>query len=267
MLRTPPVAALYHRVDNPVYAELLDRLGHDPGVHAVVLPRLREQADELRRLALPSVLVPEHAVDGPSLVSASDLVISAGGSMNREAVALGVPVYTTFQGRMGGVDEKLLREGRLRRLEHAGDVAARAARPHAPRLRRDPQLIVDLILGTLGSGSPVPSRAYCERVRRQPRVVVLDRVHERRGVGRAHVLRAGTAAAGRGRRRRAASRSSQASSTSRGRMTGMRSCTGATSAFAVVVMIVQVKSDSPLSGSRQIVHRPAKPNGAPSSSV
>ena len=149
MLRTPPVAALYHRVDNPVYADLLDRLGHDPGVHAVVLPRLREQADELRRLALPSVLVPEHAVDGPSLVSASDLVISAGGSMNREAVALGVPVYTTFQGRMGGVDEKLLREGRLRRLENAGDVQLERRDRSAPRLRRDPQLIVDLILGTL----------------------------------------------------------------------------------------------------------------------
>ena len=104
----------------------------DPGVHAVVLPRLREQADELRRLALPSVIVPEHAVDGPSLVSASDLVISAGGSMNREAVALGVPVYTTFQGRMGGVDEKLLREGRLRRLERASDVEIRAPRPQRP---------------------------------------------------------------------------------------------------------------------------------------
>jgi hypothetical protein len=149
VLRTPPVAALYHRVDNPVYTELLDRLGNDPGVHAVVLPRLREQADELRRLALPSVLVPEHAVDGPSLVSASDLVISAGGSMNREAVALGVPVYTTFQGRMGGVDEKLLREGRLRRLETAGDLELRRRDRAVPRLRRDPQLIVDLILGTL----------------------------------------------------------------------------------------------------------------------
>jgi len=150
VLRTPPVAALYHRVDNPVYADLLDRLGHDPGIHAVVLPRLREQAVELRRLALPSVIVPEHAVDGPSLVSASDLVISAGGSMNREAVALGVPVYTTFQGRMGGVDEKLLREGRLRRLERAADVELRRRDRSAPRLRRDPQLIVDLILGTLG---------------------------------------------------------------------------------------------------------------------
>jgi len=149
VLRTPPVAALYHRVHNPVYAELLDRLGHDAGIHAVVLPRLREQAEELRRLALPSVIVPEHAIDGPSLVAASDLVISAGGSMNREAVALGVPVYTTFQGRMGGVDEKLLREGKLRRLEHASDVVLQRRDRSAPRLRRDPQLIVDLILGAL----------------------------------------------------------------------------------------------------------------------
>ena len=144
-----PTAALYHRVHNPVYADLLDRLGSDPDVHAVVLPRLREQADELRRLALPSVIVPEHAVDGPSLVSASDLVISAGGSMNREAVALGVPVYTTFQGRMGGVDEKLMREGRLRRLERASDVEIRRRDRSAERLRRDPQLIVDLILGAV----------------------------------------------------------------------------------------------------------------------
>jgi predicted glycosyltransferase len=149
VMRTPPTAALYHRVHNPVYAGLLDRFGHDPGIHAVVLPRLREQAEELRRLALPSVIVPEHAIDGPSLVAASDLVISAGGSMNREAVALGVPVYTTFQGRMGGVDETLMREGKLRRLEDAADVDIRRRDRSAPRLRRDPQLIVDLILGTL----------------------------------------------------------------------------------------------------------------------
>jgi predicted glycosyltransferase len=149
VLRTPPTAALYHRVHNPVYAELLDRIGSDPAIHAVVLPRLEEQAEELRRLALPSVIVPRHAVDGPSLVSAADLVISAGGSMNREAVALGVPVYTTFQGRMGGVDEQLLRQGKLRRLERAADVRIERRDRTTPRLRRDPQLIVDLILGTL----------------------------------------------------------------------------------------------------------------------
>jgi predicted glycosyltransferase len=149
VLRTPPDHALYHRVHNSVYADLLDGLGRDEGIHAVVLPRLPKQAEELRRRALPSVIVPEHAVDGQSLISAADLVISAGGSMNREAVALGVPVYTTFQGKMGGVDEKLLEEGKLSRLEHARDVLIERRDRSAPRLRRDPQLIVDLILGAL----------------------------------------------------------------------------------------------------------------------
>jgi hypothetical protein len=60
-----------------------------------------------------------------------------------------VPVYTTFQGRMGGVDEKLLREGRLRRLERASDVEIRRRDRSVPRLRRDPQVIVDLILGAV----------------------------------------------------------------------------------------------------------------------
>jgi len=92
------------------------------------------------------VIVPEHAIDGPSLVAASDLVISAGGSMNREAVALGVPVYTTFGGRLGGVDEALIREGRLAPLTdpRALDVEKRAA--DLPRIRRDPRVLLDLLL-------------------------------------------------------------------------------------------------------------------------
>ena len=67
----------------------------------------------MRGLGLPSVQVPDQAVDGQSLIALADLVVSAGGTMNREAVALGVPVYTTYGGRLGGVDEMLIREGRL----------------------------------------------------------------------------------------------------------------------------------------------------------
>ena len=114
--------------------------------------------------------------------------------MNREAVALGVPVYTTFQGRMGGVDEKLLREGRLRRLERASDVEIRRRDRSAERLRRDPQLIVDLILGAPEQNSHSNQRRACgalgQRVE-QPLVVVLDRVDEHRGVGGVHLLAAG----------------------------------------------------------------------------
>ena len=66
--------------------------------------------------------MPERAVDAQSLVALADVVVSAGGTMNREAVALGTPVWTTFEGRLGAVDERLIAEGRLRRLARAEDV-------------------------------------------------------------------------------------------------------------------------------------------------
>src|SRR5205085_6577843 len=87
--------------------------GRQEGLHAVVLPRSSEQRAYVLGLGLPSVIVPEHAVDAQSLIALADLVVSAGGTMNREAAALGVPVYTTYGGRIGGVDEMLIREGRL----------------------------------------------------------------------------------------------------------------------------------------------------------
>ena len=108
---------------------------------AVVLPRTPDQGDaRSARCACPRVVVPEHAVDGQSLLAGADLVVSAGGTMNREAVVLGTPVYTTFAGRLGGVDERLIAEGRLRPLERAEDLRARAQvrRLGASDLRRDP---------------------------------------------------------------------------------------------------------------------------------
>src|SRR5205085_28574 len=95
------------------FAWLQHQLGRDEGGHAFVLPRTEEQRDFVRGLDLPSVIVPERAVDAQSLIALADLVVSAGGTMNREAAALGVPVYTTYGGRLGGVDEALIRDGRL----------------------------------------------------------------------------------------------------------------------------------------------------------
>ena len=86
-------------------------------MRAVAGPNTPEQAERIRALALPALLVPDDAVDGQSLVAGADLVVSAGGTINREAVVLGMPVYTTFAGRMGGVDERLIAERRLRSLE------------------------------------------------------------------------------------------------------------------------------------------------------
>ena len=86
-----------------------------------------------------NLIVPERAIDAQSLIAFADLVVSAGGTMNREAVALGTPVFTTFAGRMGGVDEALIAEGRLRVLGDPADAAAAQARiPVGVRHPRDP---------------------------------------------------------------------------------------------------------------------------------
>jgi hypothetical protein len=95
------------------------------------------------------VIVPERAVDAQSLIGLSDLVVSAGGTMNREAVALGVPVYTTYGGRLGGVDEWLIREGRLVPLTDPRVLQLRKrarSGPDGDRVRRDPEDLLKLLL-------------------------------------------------------------------------------------------------------------------------
>ena len=131
-MRTPPEVSLYHRHGNPLFAEVLERLGRDDTVRAVILPRTVEQRNAIRSRALPSLVVPEHAVDAQSLVALADLVVSAGGTMNREAVALGTPVYTTFAGRLGAVDSSLVNDGRLRILASVDDLVLERKRAHGP---------------------------------------------------------------------------------------------------------------------------------------
>jgi predicted glycosyltransferase len=144
VVRTPPEVSLYHRFENPLFRGVLERL-RGSGAQTVVLPRTRAQREELATLG--GFVVPERAIDAQSLVSFADLVISAGGTMNREAVALGTPVYTTFEGRLGAVDAALLAEGRLRRLEHPEEVEIeRRTVDGGLRVRRDPRELVKMIL-------------------------------------------------------------------------------------------------------------------------
>jgi uncharacterized protein len=146
VVRTPPDVSLYHRRSNPLFPQMLGFLGRQESIRVVVLARAPEQRDYVVRLGLPSVIVPEHAVDAQSLIAFADLVVSAGGTMNREAAALGVPVYTTFGGRMGGVDEMLIREGRLRPLTDPRALDLRKRDGTSERVRRDPRLLLDLLL-------------------------------------------------------------------------------------------------------------------------
>jgi predicted glycosyltransferase len=149
IVRPPPDVSLYHRKSNPLFPQVLEYLGSDEGVHAVVVPRTQAQRQYVRELGLPSVIVPDGAIDGQSAVATADLVVSAGGSMNREAVALGTPVYTTYGGRLGGVDEMLIREGRLRPLTDPRAIELIKRPEHDPTQRRDPGLLVDMILGAV----------------------------------------------------------------------------------------------------------------------
>jgi uncharacterized protein len=149
VVRTPPDVSLYHREANPLFARVLERLGRDDEVHAVVLPRTAEQRAEIVGRQLPSVLVPDRAVDAQSLVAVADLVVSAGGTMNREAVALGVPVYTTFAGRLGAVDEQLVVERRLRVLTSPDELRIEKRPSTVTRSTRNPVLLLDLLLSAL----------------------------------------------------------------------------------------------------------------------
>jgi predicted glycosyltransferase len=157
VVRTPPVVSLYHRFENDLFADVLARLrevARSDGVQSVVLPRTDEQRRQLRDV--PGFIVPEMAIDAQSLIAYADLVISAGGTMNREAVALGTPVYTTFEGELGAVDERLIVEGRLRKLSSASELDF-TKRDQAgsglagERVRRDPRLLTELLLAPLAA--------------------------------------------------------------------------------------------------------------------
>ena len=152
VVRTPPEVSLYHRFENDLFADVLLRLreaASTQGVQAVVLPRTSEQRSQLKDV--PGFTVPEQAIDAQSLIAYADLVISAGGTMNREAVALGTPVYSTFEGRLGAVDELLIGEGRLRKLGKASELELhkRDLRGGGDRVRRDPRRLLELLLSPI----------------------------------------------------------------------------------------------------------------------
>lgn len=146
VLRPAPEVTLYHRGrSTELFGSVLHRLSTmGDTVQTVVLPRTEDQR---RSLEGSPFIVPERPVDGPSLIERADLVVSAGGTMNREAVALGVPAYTPFAGRLGAVDRRLIEEGRLTRIASADEVALVPRNRTAPPPLRDPEYLLDAILG------------------------------------------------------------------------------------------------------------------------
>jgi predicted glycosyltransferase len=149
VVRTAPSYALYlGGSENPLLPRLLRHVVEEEGAQAVVLARTPEQRQDIRALGLERVMVPDRAVDGRSLVAFADALVSAGGTMNREAAVLGTPVWSIFEGRMGAVDELLAREGRLRFLTDPTEVKIERKPPGnvEQRIRRDPRDLLNLAL-------------------------------------------------------------------------------------------------------------------------
>ena len=119
LMRPPAHDALYHRFQNTLFDEALTMLLANENVQVILLPR-----NDAQRAAYAGkgVIIPATPLDGANLIAASDLVISAGGTINREASALGVPAASIYAGQWAAVDEALVNEGRLQRVTNTEDL-------------------------------------------------------------------------------------------------------------------------------------------------
>jgi len=149
VVRTAPSYALYlGGSETPLLPRVLEHVVKNEGAQAVVLARTPEQREDIRKLGLEHVIVPDRAVDGRSLVAFADVLVSAGGTMNREAAVLGTPVWSIFEGKLGAVDEMLAREGRLKFLNDPTEIRVERKPPGKveQRVRRDPRDLLELAL-------------------------------------------------------------------------------------------------------------------------
>lgn len=146
VLRPPATMSLYHRsVENTVFDDVLARL-LESDAQVVLLPRTPEQAASFAGAA--GVTIPQRPADGPSLIWVADAVISAGGTMNREAAVLGVPTWTTFAGELGAVDRWLIEQGRMQVLARAEDLVIEKRTPVRPDFEALADAVTEEILRT-----------------------------------------------------------------------------------------------------------------------
>lgn len=170
VVRPPANEAHYHNPkSDELYHAVIEFLGKKPTVKVALLPRNQEQEASAREMwhefiKAGKILIPDKVVDGRNLIWNSDLVISGGGTMNREAAALGVPVYSIFRGETGAVDRYLAREGRLNLLESVEDIHTKivlSRRNISSCLNRERsaalEVIVDTVVSIVESKSPLRS--------------------------------------------------------------------------------------------------------------
>jgi len=177
-VRPPATEAHYHNPEGELlFNETLRVLAKQPNLRTVVLPRSVRQNEQIRKdwaelISRGQVIIPREAVNGLDLIWFSDLVISGGGTMNREAAALGVPVYSIFRGKVGAVDRYLSENGRLVLIESIQEVTSKIRltrwnRPAAPNNHSGVVLesIVDSVVSILENRRPATESVMSDRSR------------------------------------------------------------------------------------------------------
>lgn len=124
VVRPPADMALYHRFENPLFPRLLEKLQSDPSLAVILLPRTPKQAEALKEAGFADLVWQGEPLDGPQMIAGADAVISAGGSMNREAAVLGTPAFSIYAGKLAAIDRALVADGRLVLLRSEADIAA-----------------------------------------------------------------------------------------------------------------------------------------------
>jgi len=124
VMRPPATWALYHHFENPLFDRALEHITRNGNTQVILLPRIPFQAEAVEARGYDNVIVPPVALDGPNLLYQADLVISAGGTMNREAAVLGTPTYSLFKGKLAAVDRYLMEKGRMRHVDSAEGIAS-----------------------------------------------------------------------------------------------------------------------------------------------
>ena len=142
LMRPPAHDALYHRFQNTLFDEALAILAAKEKVQIVLLPRNEGQR---AAYADKAVIIPATPLDGANLIASSDLVISAGGTINREAAALGVPAASIYAGQWAAVDEGLVNEGRLRRIESVEDLSGLVIKKRTTSPRQCREVIDEVV--------------------------------------------------------------------------------------------------------------------------
>jgi predicted glycosyltransferase len=145
LMRPAAHDALYHRFQNTLFDDALAFLLKNENVRVILLPRNESQRGEYS--ARERVIVPATPLHGPNLIAASDLVISAGGTINREAAALGVPAVSIYAGKWAAVDEQLVNEGRLRRISSNTDLHRLSVEKKRSTNPRRSSAVIDEVLG------------------------------------------------------------------------------------------------------------------------